>query len=70
VLPDERLKVTSRMYQKLVEKLEGRPEERILNYLMLRSLKQARYSAVNSATSRWRRRATRISRRPSGATRT
>jgi ribonuclease R len=48
VRPDERLKVTSRMYQKLVEKLEGRPEERILNYLMLRSLKQARYSAVNS----------------------
>lgn len=44
---DERVQVSSRMYQKLVEKLSGKPEERILNYLMLRSLKQARYSAVN-----------------------
>jgi ribonuclease R len=32
-------------YQKLVEKIAGRPEERILSYLMLRSLKQARYAA-------------------------
>ena len=47
VRADERLQVTSRMYQKLVEKLAGRPEERILNYLMLRSLKQARYSTLN-----------------------
>ena len=31
-------------YQKLVAKIEGKPEERILSYLMLRSLKQARYS--------------------------
>ncbi len=45
---EERLKITSRMYQKLVEKLEGKPEERILNYLMLRSLKQARYSEKNT----------------------
>ncbi len=43
----DNLKITSRMYQKLVEKLEGKPEERILNYLMLRSLKQARYSEKN-----------------------
>ena len=35
------------MYQKLAEKLEGKPEERILSYLMLRSLKQARYSEQN-----------------------
>ena len=35
------------MYQKLVAKIEGKPEERILSYLMLRSLKQARYSAEN-----------------------
>jgi ribonuclease R len=48
VRADERLKITSRMYQKLVEKLEGKPEERILNYLMLRSLKQARYSTENT----------------------
>ena len=27
--------------------IEGKPEERILSYLMLRSLRQARYSAVN-----------------------
>ncbi len=31
-------------YQKLAEKIAGKPEERILSYLMLRSLKQARYS--------------------------
>ena len=48
VRADERFQVTSRMYQKLVEKLAGSPEERILNYLMLRSLKQARYSAINA----------------------
>ena len=39
--------LTSRNYQKLVAKIEGKPEERILSYLMLRSLKQARYSAEN-----------------------
>ena len=39
--------VTSRDYQRLIRKLEGKAEERILNYLMLRSLKQARYSATN-----------------------
>jgi len=39
--------VTPRMYQKLTEKIAGKPEERILSYLMLRSLKQARYSAEN-----------------------
>ena len=38
---------TSRNYQKLVKKIEGKPEERILSYLMLRSLKQARYSDRN-----------------------
>ncbi|MDE3137758.1 MAG: VacB/RNase II family 3'-5' exoribonuclease [Acidobacteriota bacterium] len=32
-------------YQRLVEKISGQPEERILSYLMLRSLKQARYAA-------------------------
>ena len=39
--------ITSRSYQKLVAKLEGKPEERILSYLMLRSLRQARYSENN-----------------------
>ena len=31
-------------YQRLAEKLAGKPEERIVSYLMLRSLKQARYA--------------------------
>jgi len=39
--------ITPRMYQKLTEKIAGKPEEQILSYLMLRSLKQARYSEVN-----------------------
>ena len=38
----------SKAYQRLVAKIEGKPEERILSYLMLRSLKQARYSAENT----------------------
>jgi ribonuclease R len=40
--------ITPRMYQKLTEKIAGKPEERILSYLMLRSLKQARYSEENA----------------------
>ena len=43
----EDIPVTPRMYQKLAAKIEGKPEERILSYLMLRSLRQARYSEVN-----------------------
>jgi ribonuclease R len=39
--------ITPRMYQKLAAKIAGKPEERILSYLMLRSLKQARYSEQN-----------------------
>ena len=39
--------ITPRMYQKLTMKIAGKPEERILSYLMLRSLKQARYSEDN-----------------------
>ena len=39
--------ITPRMYQKLTEKIAGKPEERILSYLMLRSLRQARYSEKN-----------------------
>jgi len=41
------LHITPRMYQKLTQKIAGKPEERILSYLMLRSLKQARYAEVN-----------------------
>ncbi|MGH9523687.1 MAG: ribonuclease R family protein [Terriglobales bacterium] len=43
----EYIHITPRMYQKLTEKIAGKPEERILSYLMLRSLKQARYSEDN-----------------------
>jgi ribonuclease R len=39
--------ITPRMYQKLTQKIAGKPEERILSFLMLRSLKQARYSEKN-----------------------
>jgi ribonuclease R len=39
--------VTPQMYQRLTAKVAGKPEERILSYLMLRSLKQARYSEKN-----------------------
>jgi ribonuclease R len=39
--------ITPRMYQKLTEEIAGKPEERILSFLMLRSLKQARYSEEN-----------------------
>jgi len=43
----ERIPVTPQMYQRLTAKIAGKPEERILAYLMLRSLKQARYSERN-----------------------
>jgi len=43
----EDIAVTPRMYQKLAARIEGKPEERILSYLMLRSLRQARYSEIN-----------------------
>ncbi len=43
----ERIPVTPQMYQRLVRKIAGKPEERILSYLMLRSLKQARYAEKN-----------------------
>jgi ribonuclease R len=46
VLPQE-IDISSRNYQRLIQKIAGKPEERILSYLMLRSLKQARYSNVN-----------------------
>jgi len=43
----ERIWVTPQMYQRLTAKIAGKPEERILSYLMLRSLKQAKYSEKN-----------------------
>ncbi|HWP84464.1 MAG TPA: RNB domain-containing ribonuclease [Terriglobia bacterium] len=39
--------ISPRHYQRLAERISGRPEERILSYLMLRSLQQARYSERN-----------------------
>jgi len=43
----ESIPVTPQMYQRLTAKIAGKAEERILSYLMLRSLKQARYSEKN-----------------------
>jgi ribonuclease R len=39
------IRITPNHYQRLLRKLTGKPEERIVSYLMLRSLKQARYAA-------------------------
>lgn len=39
--------VNSRDYQRLSKDIEGRPEERVLAYAMLRSLQRARYCADN-----------------------
>jgi ribonuclease R len=44
-LPGGELRITPQHYQRLIKKIVGKPEERILSYLMLRSLKQARYAA-------------------------
>jgi ribonuclease R len=43
----ESIPVTPQLYQKLVRRISGTAEERILAYLMLRSLKQARYAEQN-----------------------
>jgi ribonuclease R len=47
VIARDDVNLSSRNYQRLIAKIAGKPEERILSYLMLRSLKQARYSNVN-----------------------
>jgi ribonuclease R len=46
-LESQEIEIGPRHYQRLTQRLEGKPEERILSYLMLRSLKQARYSEEN-----------------------
>jgi ribonuclease R len=43
-LPGTELRLTPQHYQRLIRKVVGKPEERIVSYLMLRSLKQARYA--------------------------
>jgi len=40
--------ISPRHYQRLADRVSGKPEERILSYLMLRSLQQARYSEENA----------------------
>jgi ribonuclease R len=40
----EHFEIRPQHYQRLTQKILGKPEERILSYLMLRSLKQARYA--------------------------
>jgi len=40
----ENFQIRPQHYQRLTQKIAGKPEERILSYLMLRSLKQARYA--------------------------
>ena len=47
LLESGELEITSRHYQRLTQRIAGKPEERILSYLMLRSLKQARYCEEN-----------------------
>lgn len=47
IVADENFNISSRVYQKFIASIEGKPEERILNYLLLRSLKQARYYEQN-----------------------
>jgi ribonuclease R len=44
-LPAADVRITPHHYQRLLKKLTGKTEERIVSYLMLRSLKQARYAA-------------------------
>src|SRR5277367_6460216 len=41
----EEIDIRPEHYQRLTEKSAGKPEERIVSYLMLRSLRQARYAA-------------------------
>jgi ribonuclease R len=40
--------ISPRHYQRLADRVADKPEERILSYLMLRSLQQARYSEQNA----------------------
>jgi len=47
-LPADPAKITPKDLQKLLAKLEGKPEERFLNVLLLRSMAKARYDAKNS----------------------
>lgn len=39
--------ITSQTYQKVIKQIEGKAEERVLSYQLLRSLRQARYASEN-----------------------
>ncbi len=41
-------KVTPKSFQRILESVEGRPEERLINHVLLRSMKQAVYSDENT----------------------
>jgi ribonuclease R len=41
-------KIHPKALQELLQQMEGKPEERVVNTLLLRAMKQARYSAENS----------------------
>ena len=59
-----------RHFQKLLERIHGKPEERPIAFLMLRTMQKARYAPVNARALRpGRRAATRTSPRPSAAIR-
>ena len=47
-LPSDAERIKPKDLQKLLEKFEGKPEERFLNVLMLRSMARARYDQKNS----------------------
>ena len=62
--------VRPRHFQQLLERIRGTPEERPIAFLMLRTMQKARYAPRRtSATSGWRPRTTRTSRRRSAAIR-
>ena len=46
-LPPEGVTITPQMLQRLIKEADGRPEERMVNYGLLRCMKQARYAAEN-----------------------
>ena len=56
--------------QQVLEKVKGKPEERIISTVALRSMQQARYSDMSLGTSAWPRATTRTSPRQSAAIRT
>ena len=48
----EEIEIRPEHYQRLTEKIAGKPEERIVSYLMLRSLRKRVTPPIRSAISR------------------